>query len=171
LAGCIPVCWRCARRGRALFLLAAGALLAGVGLRSAADTPTGNDPVRADWAKVRGKWELVAKDKQGRTIRRTKEIRGDRETLTAFNDKGEVVYAHTVAVKLGRAGNVRLLTFAKGKVVAGPDKGKAFAEQPISYIYTTDGQTSAEVLGLMVGEEAWLAKGGPQVAIWKRVKE
>jgi hypothetical protein len=76
-----------------------------------------------------------------------------------------------VEVKLERAGNVRLFAYSKGKVLAGPNKDQEFAEKPVSYIYTTEGQTFAEVMGFLAGQEGSLAQGPIEEATLKSVKE
>jgi hypothetical protein len=124
--------------------------------------------LKADLAKLRGKW--VLKDKNERT-RATKEV-GDnnQETVTYFDDEGKVVNAFTVEFKLDRLGNIRVFTFSKMKVVDGPNKGKEYPGA-YTYIYTTDGQTFAEAQGILIGQEGTLAQGGPKLNVWKRAKE
>ncbi len=140
-------------------------------VRTESVAPSGEGAVNADWAQVRGKWEREAKDKEGKTFRATKEIRGNQETITYYDNEGKVVYTHTVEVKLERVGNVRLFTYSNGKVLAGPNKDQEVSPKPFSYVYTTDGQMFAEVMGFLAGQEESLAKAAPQLTIWKRAKE
>lgn len=118
----------------------------------------------AELAAVQGKWIRKQKTPDG-TYTLIKEHRGQKTTLTATNEKEEVVYQHTSEFQLERSGKVRLFTFSNRVVTAGPGKGQT-QKEPSSYIYRIlDGQF-IEVRGVLDGDTEPVG-----MIVWERQKD
>jgi hypothetical protein len=116
-----------------------------------------------DLRALQGKWEQQASP--GQKTRVVKEVSGNRETLTTY-EEGRVVYAHAVEFRLEREGGVRVFTFFNREVTAGPSKGQKFPE-PSSYIYRVRGDIWDECWGFLPGHE----DRDVLVKKWKRQRE
>ena len=116
-------------------------------------------------ACVQGKWERREKDESGNSLRIVKEHKGDQSTVTAYGEKGEVVYQHKLQFNLRKTDEVSVFTYANLEVTDGPNKGQK-AAGPFSYAYRTEGDTFYEVLGILAGDSRV-----PTVVTWTRVKQ
>ena len=159
-----------------ILVVVLAALLAGADLVAAADKPAGDKAVKEDLAKIQGKWKTTrefdptGQGPGGKMHRWTKEIDGNKETITIARKDGEVVAAWTVDIKVSRTGLVRIFTFTNVRVTAGPRKGETFLkDQEVSYIYTVKGDTFAEAQGFLGSANDTEAKGEPTLTLWKRV--
>jgi hypothetical protein len=156
-----------------LTVVGAGCAAAGGGTRSdgaAAAAATGRvTTTDEDLKSLQGRWERpMADDVDGTrgASRVVKEVRGDHETVTYYDDAGKPVHATTADFKLQRAGRVKLYTFSNLKVTLGRDRGGP-PRRPLTYIYRLDGDVYYEGHGLLADapEDAT-----PNVVRWERVK-
>jgi hypothetical protein len=137
------------------------ALLAGTLLLSAFAAADEN----ADELKrLEGRYERTYTNMAGTWFRATKEIVGNQETVTHFDDVGNVVTAHTTTIKVEKRGPVRVFSFFNAAVTAGPNKG-AQQFETVSYIYRVDNDSFVEVWGMLEGDP-----NPPQALRWKRIK-
>jgi hypothetical protein len=140
-------------------------LPAGVGFAADADKPAVDAALAKELAGLQGKWERTMMDAAGNTIRVVKQHTGNRTSVTTMTDRGETIAAHTSEFKLETRGAVRVFTYSRVKVVAGPEAGREHAGE-FAYIYKVDGDTFVEAHGLLIGDESPIS-----VLIWTRVKE
>lgn len=117
-----------------------------------------------DLEAIQGLW--VRKERRGLfgSRRITKQIKGDGETVTYYDDKGNVERANTVKVKLRRAGPIKVFVFTDYKVIAGPSTGYE-ADWARAYIYKVVDDTFVEIWGVLGDNDEEL-----EVLRWKRVK-
>ena len=130
----------------------------------------GGAPVEQDLEALQGRWERPLKgedrDSSHGAARAVKEVKGNRETVTYYDDAGKAVYATTADFKLELSGRVKLYTFSNLKVTVGQDKGGG-ADKPISYIYRVEGDRYYEGHGMLVDSPAGSTPG---VSRWQRAK-
>jgi hypothetical protein len=118
-----------------------------------------------DLANIQGSWELTF-ESNGKTVRTVKEIKGNKTTLTRYDEKGDVIHAHTSEFKLDVSGRVRIHTFFNLEVTAGEGKGEKF-QGPHSYVYALYGDTWIEVQGLLVDQ----LDNDARLYRWTRLKD
>ena len=140
--------------------------------RSQEDAPPGKArSVEQDLEALQGRWErkLLGGDQSARKgeARAVKEIKGNKETVTYYDDAGKPVRATTADFKLEQSGRVRLYTFSNLKVTVGEDQGDAGSKKPLSYIYRVEGDAYHEGHGFLVDSPAG---SRPSVARWERAK-
>ena len=143
----------------------ADATSAAAGAKGAAGATT----VEQDLKALQGRWERPMSgddDAQHGAARVEKEVKGNRETVTYYDDAGKVVFATTADFKLEASGRVRLYTFSNLKVTQGQDKGGA-SDRPLSYIYRVEGDLYHEAHGLLTDSPAGST---PSVVRWERKK-
>jgi hypothetical protein len=133
--------------------------------------PTKSRTVVQDLESLQGRWErkLPGGDDSARKgeARAVKEIKGNKETVTYYDDAGKAVRATTADFELEQSGRVRLYTFSNLKVTLGDDKGDTGLNKPLSYIYRVEGDTYHEGHGLLTDSPAG---SKPSVARWDRAK-
>jgi len=120
--------------------------------------------LREDESALQGRWEQQAMEGVGEKGQRVvKEVKGDTETVTTYDQGEKVIHAQTAKFRLRREGPVRVYTFYNRRVTAGPEQGR-FRDSERSYLYKLRGDELHEVWGLLEGQE------GREVAIirWKR---
>ncbi len=117
-----------------------------------------------DLDAIQGLW--VRKERVGLfgSRRITKQIKGAVETVTYYDDKGNVERANTVTVKLRRAGPIKVFVFTDYKVIAGPSTGYE-ADWVRAYIYKVVDDTFVEIWGVLGDKDEEL-----EVHRWKHVK-
>jgi len=115
-------------------------------------------------AEVQGKWQRLAKDAQGRTVRYEKEHRGHKTILSGYDEGGRVAYSHTSEFELSRAGPVKVFTYFN-LAVAGKPAAQAEKDRR-SYIYKVEGDQFVEAHGLLIGQD----REEPFMVIWERMK-
>ena len=124
-----------------------------------------------DLEALQGRWErkLLGEDQSARKgeARAVKEIKGNKETVTYYDDAAKAVRATAADFKLEQSGRVRLYTFSNLKVTLGEDKGDSGSKQPLSYIYRVEGDAYHEGHGFLVDSPAG---SKPSVARWDRAK-
>jgi hypothetical protein len=118
-----------------------------------------------DLAQVQGRWQRLAKDREGRTVQFEKEHKGHKTTYTSFDQAGVVAYSHTSEFELSRTGQVRIFTYFN-LVVAGTNPGRTGGDRR-SYIHKIEGDRFFEVQGMLIGQE----KEQPTLIIWERLKK
>jgi hypothetical protein len=138
-----------------------GLSVVGVRERSSADDKTAKDAL----ALVQGRWERTDKDQDGKTVRITKDIDGNKETITYIGEDGTIAAAHQVDFKLEESSGINIFKYFNMTSTAGPDKGKTFPGE-FSYIYKVDKQRFVEAVGLM-GDDT----REPRIVIWTRSKQ
>jgi len=127
-----------------------------------APKPGADDASKANLAMVQGKWER--KPEGGEVRRATKEIQGNKETVTFYGNGDAILRRHRVEFRLDRKGDVNLFTYFGGEIVEGEGKGTAFPASPQSYIYRVDQGSFFEVFGFLPGQDA-----KPVLQEWTRV--
>jgi hypothetical protein len=118
-----------------------------------------------DLALMQGVWEIIPPHDFGGEIRRvTKQIDGNRETVTFYGSDEAVLRKHAVEFSLDQSGRVWLFTYRNLEVLEGENKG---AKDPgaYSYVYTISGNRFGEVNGVLDG-----ASGPPTLRMWKRTE-
>ena len=130
-----------------------------------------SDGTHGDDAKaLHGRWQrkLVPKDVDAHGgSRAVKEISGNRETVTYFDESGQAVYATTADFKLAQAGPVKIYTYANLKVTQAKEGGTEPPEGNVSYIYKVEGDQYYEAHGLLTTSPAG---SKPRVVEWQRLK-
>ena len=96
--------------------------------------------------------------------RTTKEVKGDTETVTYYDSKGNVLRAHTAKIRLGRTGPLKTLTFYDTTYTAGPKKGQK-EEGEKSYVYKVVDDTFVEIWGVLEDSDSRV-----HALRWKREK-
>ena len=127
-------------------------------------------PVRADDAKatdkdlaaIQGKWVREAAGNDAGYQRATKEVKGNRETVTFYDRNGKVVHKHNVAFKVSKHGDVNVFTYSNMEITEGPQKGSTIPESH-SYVYRVADGEFREVTGLLAGDE-----GDASLTVWKK---
>jgi hypothetical protein len=114
--------------------------------------------------RVMGRFEHTYTNKAGTQFRVVKDVFEDHDTVTTYDDVGNVVTAHRSEFKIEKKGPVRVLSFFNSVVTAGPDKGTQRFETN-SYIYRAEDDYFIEVWGLLDGDP-----NQPRVLAWKRIK-
>ncbi len=114
--------------------------------------------------RVMGRWEHTFTNKAGTQFRVVKDVFEDSDTVTTYDDMGNVVTAHRSQFKIEKRGPVRVFSFFNSVVTAGPDKGEQRFETN-SYIYRAEDDYFIEVWGLLDGDP-----NPPRILAWKRVK-
>jgi uncharacterized protein (TIGR03067 family) len=106
-----------------------------------------------DLAQVQGRWEREEPQGSGASYKRaTKEIRGNKETVTYFDAEGKVVRQHKVDFKLSKAGDVNIFTYTNWEATEGPQKGTKMPGS-VSYVYRVSEKQFREVWGFLPGQE------------------
>lgn len=124
---------------------------------AAADNPD-------DLKCVMGRWERTFTNPAGTQFRVIKDVFENHDTVTTYDDVGNVVTAHRSEFKIEKRGPVRVFSFFNSVVTAGPDKGAQHFETN-SYIYRVDDEAFIEVWGMLDGDP-----NPVRVLGWKRVK-
>lgn len=120
--------------------------------------------LKEDLRKLQGKWEhtFTVKGEQGEVeIRKVKEIKDEKETVTWYLPGGKVYQVNQVDIKLEKKGKDRIFTYTNWKFLEGPNKGMEL-EGKGSFVYKLDGDTWTEVVETDEGKTE---------IQWKRVKE
>jgi uncharacterized protein (TIGR03067 family) len=134
-------------------------LLATAGRAPAAEPEKASDE---ELKKIQGTWERTDPAENAPYRKATKEIKGNKETVTYFDADGKVVHRHQVDFKLSKAGNVGLFTFSNMEVTEGPQKGQKM-EGDFTYVYRATDDEFREAQGLMSGDQ-----GDPALNVWKK---
>jgi uncharacterized protein (TIGR03067 family) len=113
---------------------------------------------------VQGLWERQEpSDSQASYRRATKDIQGNKETVSYYDARGALVRRHKVDFTLSRMGDVKVFTYTQMEVTDGPQKGSKFPG-PVSYVYWANDRYFREAWGFLPGQEA-----PPAVLyVWKR---
>ena len=112
--------------------------------------------------KVQGTWERAETAKDSPYVRATKEVKGNKETVTYYDADGKVVHQHRVEFKLSKAGDVGLFTYSNFEVTEGEQKGQKM-EGEFSYIYRATEDEFREAQGFLPGD-----MGDPAMTVWKK---
>ena len=107
------------------------------------------DPApKEDLEQTQGLWVRTERSGLFSSHRITKQIEGDKETLTEYDSNGKVTVAHTVKVKLYRAGPIRIFTYSDMTLTEGPNKGER-RETTGAYIYKIVDDKFIEIWGVL----------------------
>ena len=129
--------------------------------------------LKQDSEALQGKWERVMTTETsvlGQANRVVKEFKGDRETITWYDDKGGVIRSHRVTLKLSESGNVRVYTFSDMQLLDADGKEigpKIHASN--STIYRLEKDKLVEAGGFIQGDA--FRQSTPYFAEWKKVVE
>jgi hypothetical protein len=133
-------------------------LLAGPYSMAAEDDPD-------ELKKLAGRYERTFSNNAGTVFRAVKEIDGNQEIVTLFDDVGNVVTAHSATIKVEKHGPVRVFSFFNRVYLAGPNKGDT-QFGTVSYVYRADQEGFVEARGAMDGD-----RSSPGMLVWKRIKD
>lgn len=114
--------------------------------------------------RVMGRWERTFTNNAGTQFRVVKDVFEDHDTVTTYDDVGNVIMAHRSDFKIEKRGPVRVFSFFNSVATAGQAKGEQNFETN-SYIYRVDDESFVEVWGMLDGDPH-----PPRVLAWKRVK-
>jgi uncharacterized protein (TIGR03067 family) len=118
-----------------------------------------------DLRTVQGLWEREEPaDSKASYRRATKDVRGNKETVTYYNAKGEIVRRHKVDFDVSRTGDVKIFTYTQMEVTDGPQKG-AKMPGPVSYIYWANDKYFREAWGFLPGQDTPPAL----LYVWRKV--
>jgi hypothetical protein len=117
-----------------------------------------------DFDAIQGLWVRTERVGLFGSRRITKEVKGDTETLTYYDNEGNVAQAHTVKVKLRRAGPIKVFVFTDQEFTAGPNAGQKMPHA-IPYVYKLVGNTFVEIWGVLEAEDREF-----EVLRWERAK-
>jgi hypothetical protein len=120
---------------------------------------------KEDLAAMQGTWTYEFTNSVGAVFRVEKAVVDDRDTVTQYDQNGNVIHAHVSDFALERHGPFRVFTIKGTLVTAGPDTGKK-RPGPRSFTYRIDGDKMIEAWGLLETD-----RGGPRVIVWDRVKK
>jgi hypothetical protein len=120
---------------------------------------------KADLAAMQGTWTYEYKNQAGAVFRVEKSVVGDRDTVSHFDQQGNLIHSHVSDFELVREGPLRLFKILNSTVTAGPDTGKQHGA-PRAFCYRIEGDKMSEVWGLLETD-----RGGPRVIVWDRVKK
>lgn len=128
--------------------------------------------VEQDLQALQGRWERPLSGADGDedahgAARAVKEIKGNGETVTYYDDAGKAVHATAADFELEASGRVKLYTFSNLKVTQGKEKGAGGSDRPLSYIYRVEGDLYHEAHGLLINSPAG---SNPSVVRWERAK-
>jgi hypothetical protein len=135
-----------------------------------ASSAKGTTTPAQDLKALQGRWErpLLGDDDAHGAARVVKEVKGNRETVTYYDDAGKAVRATTADFKLEASGRVKLYTFSNLKVTQGEDTGDdGAAGRSLSYLYRVEGDLYFEAHGLLTDSPAGST---PSVVRWERAK-
>ena len=116
---------------------------------------------------IQGMWEREEPSgTQASYKRATKEIRGNKETVSYYDAENRLVRRHNVDFTVSRMGDVKIFTYTQMEITEGPQKGTK-NPGPVSYVYWANDKFFREVWGFLPGQEA------PPVVlyIWKRADD
>jgi hypothetical protein len=154
---------------RLMMVACAMAVLFGPNISAwAEDKKDADDPLKKDGQALQGKWERVMTTDTtllGKAKRAVKEIDGDKETVTWYGDKDQVIRSHRVTFKLAESGNVRTFTYSDMEILEGPGKGTK-VDVSGSYVYRIAGDEFCEASGFLQNSRAYF-----EFDKWKKVKE
>jgi hypothetical protein len=127
-----------------------------------------NSASAADVKLVQGLWEreLTPADNDAGLRRATKEIAGNKETVTFYGENDKILRRHVVDFKLGKNGDVHVFTYSNMEITEGEGKGTKSTDS-FSYVYRADQESFLEVSGLLPGQQ----DEAVTVVRWKRVKK
>ena len=128
------------------------------------DAAAGEAAPEEDLKLIQGLWEREEPSDSRASYRRaTKDIRGNKETITYYDAGGNVVRRHNVEFSLSRMGDVKIFTYRHLEITDGPEKGTK-NPGPASYVYWANEKFFREVWGFLPGQDA------PPVVlyVWKR---
>jgi hypothetical protein len=119
-----------------------------------------------DLNALQGNWEQLPEDGPAATPgqRVVKQVSGDSETVTTYDESGGVVHGQTAKFRLGRSGQVPTYTFYDRKITTGSQTGRSVSA-PSTFVYRLRGDEFHEVWGLLPGQE----ERELVVKRWKRV--
>ena len=118
----------------------------------------------SDLDVVQGLWTRMESVGLFSKRRITKQIQGDRETVTYYDTTNNVERAHTVKVDLRRAGPIRIFAFSEQKFTAGPNQGEQ-TQGSGAYVYKVVDDTFVEIWGVLGDDDQPI-----EVMRWQRVK-
>ena len=126
--------------------------------------PLDEEALKKDLEQLQGVWVRSERSGLFSSTRITKEIQGDTETVTTYDSEGKVQSAHTVKVKLRRAGPIRIFGYSDQVFTAGSNKGKK-DNTTKAYLYKIVGNTFVEMWGTWDETSTEL-----EIHEWKREK-
>lgn len=144
-------------RHSGIALFGALAIVAGTGTLYAVEDA--GDSLKA----LQGKWTRRQPTADG-PVTFVKEHVGKSTLLTAYDEKGNVLYAHKSEFSTEQTGKVQIFTFFHRAITAGPNAGQVIKE-PVSFVYRIANDKFIEVYGLLDGDT-----GEPNMIVWERMK-
>lgn len=119
------------------------------------------DELSDHYQAVQGRWIRHQDTANGR-ITIIKEHKAQHSTVTAYDDKRNVIHAHESEFKIEQSGKVRIFTFFNRTITAGPNAGQK-SKEPVSFVYRVAENRFIEVYGVLDGDT-----NVPNMIIWER---
>lgn len=110
---------------------------------------------------VQGKWVRHQATANGR-VKIVKEHKAQISIVTAYDDKGNVIYSHESEFKIEQSGKVRIFTFFNRTITAGPNAGQK-TKEPVSFVFRVAENRFIEVYGVLDADT-----NAPNMIIWER---
>jgi len=130
--------------------------------KPAAERGEAQAAAKQDLAAMQGTWTYEYKNQAGAVFRVEKAVVEERDTVSHFDQQGNLIHAHVSDFELVRQGPLRLFKILNSTVTAGPDTGKQHGA-PRAFCYRIEGDKMMEVWGLLETD-----RGGPRVIVWAR---
>jgi hypothetical protein len=144
---------------RKVFVLLAASLVTVAASRGFADEWSD-----AELKRIEGRYERTVFNQAGTMFRVVKEVVGDAEIVTNYDDVGNVIDSHRASIKVEKRGSVRVFSFFNAVVTHGANKGATQAGTN-SYVYRCDNDTFVEAWGMLEGDP-----NRPRMNIWQKIK-
>ena len=125
------------------------------------------DPLKADHAKLQGKWKSTIAGANGQSFT-TLEFKGDKSILHITNKDGGTIFKGESDFKLEKAGKFKVYTYSNLKVLAGENEGQTlYADgKNKSSIYKFDGDVFVTVGGVREDDE-----DKPRLVRWEKLTQ
>ena len=134
----------------------------------AQDKKDADDALKKDAEALQGRWERVTTTDTsvvGKAKRAVKEIKGDKEAVTWYGEKDEVIRSHRVTFKLSQSGRVHVFAWSDMEVL---DKEGNWQKAAVtgSYVYRVESGMLYQGSGFLQNQRPFF-----EFAQWKKVED
>jgi len=121
------------------------------------------DDSAAALKSLQGKWSRMVRTPDG-PAKMVKEHAGNITLVTAYDEKGNVLYGHKSEFKIDTTGKIPVLTFTNRTITAGPNAGQ-INKEATSFAFRVAKDQFIEAYGLLENDPS-----EPLLIVWKREK-
>jgi hypothetical protein len=128
----------------------------------------GSDALEKDAQALQGQWQRVSttdKSVLGKAKRAVKEIKGDKETVTWYDEKDMIIRSHRVTFKLSESGRVRVFTWSDLEFLDQTGKWQKAAVRG-SYVYRIEKGVLCESSGFLQDQQPFF-----EFVHWKKAED